>query len=478
MTASSRTDRSQRRTESGGETGSAAIALFTRNLRVHDNPVLDAAAVGGRGVVPLFVVDRGIAETGYLAPNRARFLADSLADLDDELRRRGAPLVVRRGEVVEQVCRLAAETGTSEVHLAADVSGYAQRRQRRLAEALGGQGRRLVVHESVITAAPPGAISPAHSGPADRDGHFAVFTPYYRRWLEHTPRRPLTPPRRIRSVPVSSDSLPSGEELCPHGAPSPQLLAGGERAGRARLDDWLTSMERYGSEADLLAVDATSRLSPYLHFGCVSPIDVLHRIGDSPAARAFARQLAWRDFHHQVLAARPDSAWRDYRPRGDAWRGDEDAFNAWREGRAGYPIVDAGMRQLSEEGWMHNRARLITASFLTKTLYIDWRRGAAHFLHLLLDGDIANNQLNWQWVAGTGTDTRPNRVLNPLLQARKFDPDGDYVRRWVPELAEVIGPAVHTPWKLPDGVRSGLDYPAPIVDLDEGRRRFQAARGR
>ncbi len=187
--------------------------------------------------------------------------------------------------------------------------------------------------------------------------------------------------------------------------------------------------------------------------------------------------MAWRDFHHQVLAARPDAARADYRPRGDAWREDPEALQAWREGRTGYPIVDAGMRQLRTEGWMHNRARLIVASFLTKTLYLDWRAGARHFLDHLADGDIANNQLNWQWVAGTGTDTRPNRVLNPLRQAERYDPTGRYVRRWVPELAGLENPReAHQPWRLGTSTLRRLGYPSPIVDLDTARNRFRAAR--
>ncbi|MFE0427420.1 FAD-binding domain-containing protein, partial [Streptomyces sp. NPDC058953] len=162
---------------------------------------------------------------------------------------------------------------------------------------------------------------------------------------------------------------------------------------------------------------------------------------------------------------------------GDRWRDDPKEIDAWREGRTGCPVVDAGMRQLRHEGWMHNRARLLTASYLAKTLYADWRTGAAHFLDLLVDGDMANNQLNWQWVAGTGTDTRPNRILNPLTQARRFDPDGEYVRRWVPELAGVPGRAVHDPAALPAAERARLDYPDPLVDLTAARDRFTEARG-
>lgn len=196
-----------------------------------------------------------------------------------------------------------------------------------------------------------------------------------------------------------------------------------------------------------------------------------------PGADAFVRQLAWRDFHHQVLAARPDAAWEDYRTRHDRWRSDEDEVEAWRAGRTGYPLVDAAMRQLAYEGWMHNRGRMLVACFLTKTLYADWRVGARHFLDLLVDGDVANNQLNWQWMAGTGTDTRPNRVLNPVIQGKRFDPRGVYVRRWVPELAELADGEIHEPWKLTGPRRAAIDYPDPLVDLAEARARFERARG-
>jgi deoxyribodipyrimidine photo-lyase len=201
-----------------------------------------------------------------------------------------------------------------------------------------------------------------------------------------------------------------------------------------------------------------------------------------PGAEAFVRQLAWRDFHRQVLAARPAAAGADYRTKHDRWRSEYAAredIAAWKEGRTGYPLIDAAMRQLRHEGWMHNRGRLLTASFLTKTLYVDWRVGARYFLDLLVDGDVANNQLNWQWMAGTGTDSRPNRVLNPLTQAKRYDPDGAYVRRWVPELAELDGPLVHEPWKLRGLDRAALgDYPDPIVELADGLARFRRGRSR
>ncbi|MFI0737457.1 cryptochrome/photolyase family protein [Streptomyces sp. NPDC021100] len=449
-----------------------ALALFTSDLRLHDNPVLRAALRAGDRVVPLFVVDSGVAAAGFAAPNRSAFLAGCLADLDEGLRARGGRLVVRRGDVVEETCRVAAATDAAEVHVAAGVSGYAHRREERLRAALEADGRRLRVHDAVVTVVAPGEVTPTGKD------HFAVFTPYFRRWSAEPPRAVAAPPRRVDVPEVDGLPVPSAADLGAGGA-APALPGGGEREGRRRLTAWLRDgVERYAEFHDDLAADATSRLSAYLHFGCLSPREVVTRArGDSPGAEAFVRQLAWRDFHHQVLAARPRAASADYRTRHDRWRRDAGEFDAWRAGHTGYPVVDAAMRQLAHEGWVHNRARMIVASFLAKTLHHDWREGARHFLHHLVDGDLANNQLNWQWMAGTGTDTRPNRVLNPVVQGRRFDPDGVYIRRWVPELADVPGPAVHEPWKLPAAVRSGLRYPEPLVDLAEALARFRAARG-
>lgn len=211
--------------------------------------------------------------------------------------------------------------------------------------------------------------------------------------------------------------------------------------------------------------------------GCLSPLELATRAAEheGEGAGAFVRQLAWRDFHHQVLAARPAAARDDYRPRGDAWREDDQALQAWKDGQTGIPIVDAGMRQLRAEGWMHNRARLITGSFLTKTLYLDWRHGAQHFFDHLLDGDLANNCLNWQWVAGTGT--RPNRLLNPVRQAERYGPHGDYIRRFVPELADLDQPHdIHQPWRYAPAQRRRRSYPPPIVDLDQARNCFRNSR--
>ncbi|MFD4314872.1 cryptochrome/photolyase family protein [Streptomyces sp. NPDC058548] len=453
-----------------------SVVLFTSDLRVHDHPPLRAALGRGNAVVPLFVRDPAVARAGHAAPNRDAFLADCLAALDTGLRERGGRLVVRSGDPVAEVCAVVREADADDVHMAAGCSGFARRREDRLRRALEADGRRLYVHDAVVTALPTGAVTP------DGSDHYAVFTPYFRRWSRERLREPLAAPRVVRTPRgIRSEDLPARADVP---TVSEGLAGGGEQEGRRRLAAWLArGVDTYEEVHDDLAGDATSRLSPYLHFGAVSAAEAVHRARSrgGAGAEAFVRQLCWRDFHHQVLAARPDAAADDYRTRHDHWRRGKEAdgdLRAWREGRTGYPVVDAAMRQLAHEGWMHNRGRLLTASFLTKTLYIDWREGARHFLDLLVDGDVANNQLNWQWMAGTGTDSRPNRVLNPVIQGKRYDPDGAYVRRWVPELAGLEGPAVHEPWKLPGLERARYDYPDPVVELADGLTRFRHARGR
>ena len=435
---------------------SVAIVLLTRDLRVHDNPALHAAVESADRVVPLFVVDDGIRRTTFSRPNRAKFLVESLRDLDEALQRRHGGLVVRRGDVVAETAKLADSLDAQAVHIAADYSRYAQRREQRLARALDRRPLRRY-HSHVVVA--PGQITPAGSD------HFSVFSPYHRRWQQTPFRKPLPAPDTVR-LPDGLDlgAVPAQDEIAA-GPTSPDLIPGGESAARQRAKAWYDgAVKHYGGDADGhndLANDGTSRLSAYLHFGCLSAAELTARADDgNPGVEAFLRQLAWRDFYHQVMAVRPDIRDTDYRDRGDRWRTDHgDELEAWKEGRTGYPLVDAGMRQLKQEGWMHNRARLVTGSFLTKHLYVDWRVGAQHFFDWLLDGDVANNCMNWQWVAGTGTDTRPQRVLNPTLQQQRYDADGGYVNRWVPELGT-------------------SDYPEPIVDHKAAVQAFRAARGK
>jgi deoxyribodipyrimidine photo-lyase len=450
-----------------------AIAVLTRDLRVHDNPVLSSAAAAADTVVPLFVLDDAILRSGFSRPNRAAFLVDCLRDLDASLTDRGAGLVVRRGDWVAEVVRVVAETGAAVVHIAGDVTRYARSRVDRLTAALGSAGVEVVVHDAALFVVPPGDLAPAGKD------HMAVFTPYFRRWEREPTRDPAPTPRALRlPAGLARGRVPAPAELAT-GETSPEIAAGGETEGRRRMSAWLrSSLEDYDEDHDALGKDNTSRLSPYLHFGAVSPLEVVRRAvaNPSPAAQAFVRQVAWRDFYAQVLAARPDVTTADYRPRGDRWHRSDEELTAWKEGRTGYPIVDAGMRQLLREGWMHNRARLIVAHFLCKTLYIDWREGAQHFVDLLIDADVANNTMNWQWAAGTGTDSRFNRSYNVVLQARRHDPRGDYVRRYVEELAGLGDAYLHEPWLLPEGERDKLGYPAPIVDQVEARDRMKRVR--
>ncbi len=248
---------------------------------------------------------------------------------------------------------------------------------------------------------------------------------------------------------------------------SPRRNRGGETEGRRLARSWVRrQLAGYADGHDDLAGDRTSRLSPYLHFGCLSPTELAHQVVGAAGAEPFLRQLCWRDFHHQVLAAFPELPRQDYRPRPHHWERNPAALKAWQLGLTGIPIVDAGMRQLLEEGWMANRARLLVASCLTKSLGLDWREGAGHFADWLVDADVANNSGNWQWVAGTGNDTRPNRRFNLLRQAHRYDPAGEYVRRHVSELAGIPGPAVHQPWRLNDSQRSRHEYPSPILDVN------------
>jgi deoxyribodipyrimidine photo-lyase len=425
---------------------SVAIVLFTRDLRVHDNATLLAATSKHEHVVPLFVLDAALLhEAG--TPNRVSFLLDALRDLRGSLHERGGDLVVRRGDVIAETLRVASATNARTLYVAEDVSDYAQHRLQRFREQLE------VRVENTLTAVAPGEIAPE-----GRD-HYRVFTPYWRRWREE-PRPPVVDaPGRVTLPRLDGGRLPELDELV-SGRTSPDLLRGGEARARRRLADWLADdAADYGAVRDEPAADRTSRLSAYLHFGCISANEVLARAGGNTE---FARQLCWRDFYAQLLAANPDTAHEDLHPRRTAWREDEEALARWRGGRTGIPIVDAGMRQLHAEGWMHNRARLIVAAFLTKTLHLDWRHGAAVFAELLVDADVPNNVGNWQWVAGTGVDTRPNRLFNPLAQARRRDPDGDYVRRYVPEVAELFGAAAHEPWRAPPA-SVAPHYPTPLV---------------
>lgn len=438
------------------------VVLFTRDLRIHDQPALHAAAARAEQIVPLFVFDEAIVSTELARPNRMAFLVESLADLDSSLRQLGGRLCRRSGDVVRETMRTVHEARAEAIFVTEDVSSYARRRTDRLSTACDDARIELCTFPGTTV------VGARELRPSARD-HYEVFSSYWKRWRAIPRRTVLLPPRRL-TVPAT---LRTGRSPARHtlvtGPESPSRPPGGETAGRAVMTTWLRELlDVYASDHDAPADDATSRLSPYLHFGCVSPRELEDRATGSPGGDAFVRQLCWRDFYHQLLAARPDTTAVDLRDRNITWSDDERALDAWKRGRTGYPFVDAGMRQLATEGWMHNRLRLVTASFLTRHLNVDWRRGAAHYFDLLVDGDVANNVGNWQWVAGTGVDSRPNRVFNPVRQGQRLDPDGRYVRRYVPELRKITNASVHQPWNLEPGMRRGLGYPARIVSAPRG----------
>ncbi|CAN5492305.1 deoxyribodipyrimidine photo-lyase [soil metagenome] len=442
------------------------VVLFTRDLRLHDHPALHEAQRRG-GVVPAFVLDDAILDGRYGRPNRVSFLIDSLRNLDASLKSRGARLVVRRGDVAFETMAIIEDAGADALFMSADHSQYARTREKRLRSSCEGRGIEFRTFDGVSVVA-PGDVTPVGGD------HFKVFTPYFHKWKAAGRRSVHAAPRSLdfpSSMKVGRIPAP---DILVSGNPSPELPPGGETAGRKRLDHWLRArLATYATGHDDLAADDTSRLSPYLHFGCISPRYLEQRARGKRGAEDFIRQICWRDFYNQVLAVTPDYPREDYRSHGDRRTRERGVFAAWKAGLTGYPIVDAGMRQLQREGFMHNRARLITASFLTKICYVDWTWGAGHFLDLLVDGDVANNSGNWQWVAGTGNDTRPHRVLNPIRQAERYDPSGDYVRRYVEELAGVDGKRVHQPWILDDDERKKLGYPDRIVDHEEGMRAYR-----
>jgi len=437
-----------------GGAGAPALMVFTRDLRVTDNPALTAAFASGT-LRCAFVHDTVLRHACRNAPRRLQFLAECLADLDGSLRLLGSRLEERAGSWVEEVLRLVAETGARTVHLSEDVTPYAQRRTARLRAALG-RSAELVTHPGV-TVVPPGALRPSGND------HYRVFSPYYRRWVA-TPRRAVMPAPRGAAAPDGPAAPARRAAARPPASPGSR---GGEQAATARLLEWSEQgISRYGGHRDDLRGPATSRLSADLHFGCLSPLAVERAVAARPGADPFLRQLCWRDFYLQIAARSPRSVWAPgaATPPGTSAR-TRAVLQAWRDGTTGVPIVDAAMRQLAEEGFLVNRTRMIVASFLTRTLGLDWREGAAHFLDRLVDADVTLNNLNWQWTAGLGTGGNPWRVLDPTRQARRFDPQGCYVRRYVPELRSLAPVEVHEPWRLGRRGLRGLGYPAPVVPV-------------
>lgn len=433
---------------------------FRRDLRLGDHPALLEAVSEGDCVLPVFVLDPRLLDRRI--PRTERLLA-SLADLHAATEGR---LVVRSGDPATVVPDLAREVGATTVHVTRETTPFGRRRDQAVHQALATEGRHLVATGT------PYAVGPGRVRTGARTA-YKVFTPFARAWRQHGWPGPAPRPGRVRWADgVDSEDLPEPAATTWPPAGEEAALA----QWRAFLDERLAD---YRTERDRPDRDATSRLSVPLKYGEIHPRTLLadlaaHEAAGTAGAEAFVTELAWREFYADVLWENPDSAWHDLRDGlaslpYDTGPETERLVDAWRAGRTGYPFVDAGMRQLLAEGWMHNRLRMVTASFLTKDLHVWWPVGAQHFLDHLLDGDIASNNHGWQWVAGTGTDASPYfRVFNPVKQGLRFDPDGDYVRRWVPELRHLAGAAVHEPWRREDGLRHG--YPERVVDHDEERR--------
>jgi deoxyribodipyrimidine photo-lyase len=461
------------------------VVWFRRDLRLHDHPALIDAVASGRPVAPLFVVDPSLVHGRFESANRTWFLLRSVEALRKDVEARGGRLTVRVGDPSEVVPAFAAEVGAADVIVSRDYTPYGRRRDRSVAEALSSAGvefhakRGLLVHEPEDLRATSSAA-------------FGVFSPFLRRWQPLPMRDVLAPPDVIVTVDGDDGRVPELPDLGFDGptADEAALPEAGEAAARRRLDAWIEAggPTEYHETRDRLAdPQATSHLSPYLRFGLLSPVEVATRAlatdDGGEGSRRFVSELAWRDFYAHALWAEPRLAREpmDARYADMSWEDDPAGLAAWEEGATGYPIIDAAMRQLHATGWIPNRARMITASFLTKDLLIDWRAGERHFMQHLVDGDPASNLGGWQWAASVGTDSRPFvRIFNPVTQAKRFDPDGRFVRRWLPELADVPAGRIHEPWTMsPDEqassrCRIGVDYPPPIVDHAEARRRALA----
>lgn len=457
-----------------------AIHWFRRDLRITDNTALAAAAKEAEEVVPVYVVSDWKKKHCWTGAPRQTFLCGSLAALDGNLRSIGGALIVREGDAAEALAKLARETKAGAVFTNRDPDVFGRGMELRVAKALAGDGREFKLFKDA-------AIHERDEVKTGDGGNFRVFTPYSRAWakLEKPAAGPalkkLRTPAGIKSAALPAPAHWGLSEFT--GGVEP-----GEKAARARLKKFLDGpIHSYGETRDLMGEDGTSRLSQDLRHGLLSIREAYHRAkaaaeGASADGRnnvwKFISELIWREFYFQIIWHYPEVLDHEFNAkyRGLQWDHDEVKYSAWCEGRTGFPIVDAAMRQLNATGYMHNRARMITAMFLTKDLHLDWRLGEQYFMQMLVDGEIASNNGGWQWSAGTGADAAPYfRIQNPWSQTRRFDPDGKYVKQWVPELRDLPAPKfVEAP---ADGLPLAKGYPLPMVDhateRDETLRRFK-----
>ncbi len=458
---------------------------FRNDLRLDDNRSLMALAERVDEWLPVFVLDPELLANSPVDRPRTRFLLDCLASLGAELAARGVPLQILEGRPEVVLAKLARETKSELVSWNTAPTPLGERRDARVEAALRRSGvETLALRDHTVYS--PEEIR-TRTG-----GRYVVYTPYRNAWWEAWHREPRGCAGRsrlpARPIPGFAATAPAAlargdRKEAVQGAP-PSLPRGGEKAARRRLAQFLSGPAAdYAVDRDRPDRDGTSRLSPYLRFGAISirrcVSEGLRAAEAEPRAQVGIRkwldELVWREFYHAVLAHSPHVLTRSFRPEYDrlAWLDDDASFEAWKAGRTGYPFVDAGMRQLRATGWMHNRARMVVASFLTKHLLIDWRRGERYFFDALVDGDPATNNGGWQWAASTGTDAQPYfRIFNPVAQGERWDPEGRYVRKWVPELRELPAKQIHAPWRHGEPPRG---YPGPIVDHDLARGRALAA---
>jgi deoxyribodipyrimidine photo-lyase len=461
------------------------VVWFRNDLRLDDNPALSAAAESGAPVVALYVLDDAAAGEWRLGGASRWWLHHALIALSEALARLGAPLTLRRGPAEIVLEGVIAETGAQTIFWNRLYEPWAMRRDGEIKARLRLRG--LAVRSF------NGALLFEPTDLRNKQGEpFRVFSPFWRACLATGgPAAPVSAPKELRGAGAPASDQLDDWRLAPKTVDWAQGLREtwrvGEGAAKARLADFAATRVRdYKSARDVMAAEGVSRLSPHLHFGELSPrrvwFEIMRVAGDS--GLPYLREIGWREFCHHLLVANPDMPERALDRRFDAfpWRDDAAALVAWRKGRTGYPLVDAAMRQLWLTGYMHNRARMVAGSFLVKHLLLPWQEGARWFWDTLVDADLANNSGGWQWVAGCGADAAPYfRVFNPVLQGEKFDPEGVYVRRYLPELARLEARYIHRPWEAPAdslrvaGVELGATYPRPVVDHAQARARALAA---